>query len=73
MSYFLNLEKVRVFYDSKEKLLGLKPSARGYTIDKHRYNIHVTPLLVYNIPDGSYEAEWDTGEHMIVADLTKCL
>ena len=61
-------QRVGVFIDKENGLLGLKPQSDGYKMDDNG-RIWVSKLRDYNIHPETYEAKWDEKNEMIISRI----
>ena len=61
--------KVNVFYDEEQQLVGLKNADEGYTFHNERLSCRIMPPKTH----GKYNAHWDKEREMVVAELTNPL
>ena len=65
--FFLLPFKVKIFYDSENRLLGLEPTKEGYNYSiRNGIRSRVIPS---DIPRKRFKAEWAEKHQMLIADL----
>lgn len=65
---YFETEKIAVFIDEENNLLGLKSSAKGYKLTV-KGRVWCNKIVNLGVKTGTYTASWNTKHRMVIAPI----